>query len=196
MYKSNILLFKLIISNLILPKYSKRQLDETSYEQIKLLAEEIINYTKSAMLAKVAMASGAALMGLGILLIAFGQLPQGIGLLAAGALLLYGGARLAEGQVSEKTKKMLTTITTAAGLALIALGIILLCFGIIPTGIALLFAGAVSLVSAVALQEGTIVQKIQSVLKEIAKTYNYLMNKGFSFDIIKYEMRHYIDDMD
>lgn len=32
--------------------------------------------------------------------------------------------------------------------------------------------------------------------KEIAKTYNYLMNKGFSFDIIKYEMRHYIDDID
>lgn len=120
-------------------------------------------------LAAIAMASGAALMGLGILLIAFGQLPQGIGLLVAGALLLYGGAKLAEGQMSEKTKKMLTTITTAAGLALIALGIILLCFGIIPVGIALLVAGAVSLVSAVALQEGTLKEKIQTVLKEIAK---------------------------
>jgi len=32
--------------------------------------------------------------------------------------------------------------------------------------------------------------------KEIAKTYNYLMNKGFAFDIIKYEMRHYIDEED
>lgn len=30
--------------------------------------------------------------------------------------------------------------------------------------------------------------------KDIAKTVNYLAGKGFSFDKIRYEMRHYIDD--
>lgn len=32
--------------------------------------------------------------------------------------------------------------------------------------------------------------------KEIAKTVNYLAGKGFSFEKIRYEMRHYIDDTD
>lgn len=92
-------------------------------------------------LAKVALKAGAAMVGLGILLIAFGQLPMGIFMIAGGLAMLYGGASLAENNLDAETKEKLMKIGTVAGIALVALGIILLLFSNIPLGIAMIVAG-------------------------------------------------------
>lgn len=95
---------------------------------------------------------GGAALGLGAVL-AFSGLFVGLGiaLMGAGAVTLASSVALNWSGVSEKTKETISIITTAVGIGLLAIGAVLAFSGInIPLGIALLAAGAATLVTTVA----------------------------------------------
>lgn len=100
-----------------------------------------------------AIAAGA-FIALGLILACFGHVGLGVGLIAAGVANLVGLAAIS-GSISEEVRKTLANITKIAGASMLALGVILLCFGQIPLGIGLLIAGAGSLAASLALDTGS-----------------------------------------
>lgn len=123
---------------------------------------------KEKLMAIVGLVSGAAL-GIGLILALSGVgTAVGIALIAAGAAGLVTVAGLNWKSVGEKIKTVLKEIGIAAGAALLALGVLLVCTGVgIPIGIALIAAGAASIVAGVALNWGSIKEKIKGVLQKI-----------------------------
>lgn len=123
---------------------------------------------KEKLMAIVGLVSGAAL-GIGLILALSGVgTAVGIALIAAGAAGLVTVAGLNWKSVGEKIKTVLKEIGIAAGAALLALGVLLVCTGVgIPIGIALIAAGAASLVAGVALNWGSIKEKIKKVFDKI-----------------------------
>lgn len=113
-------------------------------------------------LAKITESIGLSLAAVGLILLIKGQIAWGLAFVAAGAA-MWGITEFAVGQFSEDPiANTLIKITGIAGTSLAALGIILLVFGQIPWGVAMLSAGAVMLVSAVALNSEAIVEAIRS----------------------------------
>lgn len=123
---------------------------------------------KEKLMAIVGLVSGAAL-GVGLILALSGvATPIGIALIAAGAVGLVTTASLNWKSILDKIKTVLKEIGIAAGAALLALGVLLVCTGVgIPIGIALIAAGAASLVAGVALNWGSIKEKIKKVFDKI-----------------------------
>ena len=123
---------------------------------------------KEKLMAIVGLVSGA-LLGVGLILALTGvATPLGIALIAAGAVGLVATASLNWNSILDKIKTVLKEIGIAAGAALLALGILLVCTGVgIPIGIALIAAGAASLVAGVALNWGSIKEKIKKVFEKI-----------------------------
>lgn len=123
---------------------------------------------KEKLMAIVGLVSGAAL-GVGLILALSGvATPIGIALIAAGAVGLVTTASLNWKSILDKIKTVLKEIGIAAGAALLALGVLLVCTGVgIPIGIALIAAGAASIVAGVALNWGSIKDKIKGVLQKI-----------------------------
>lgn len=123
---------------------------------------------KEKLMAIVGLVSGAAL-GIGLILALSGVgTAVGIALIAAGAAGLVTVAGLNWKSVGEKIKTVLKEIGIAAGAALLALGVLLVCTGVgIPIGIGLIVAGAASIVAGVALNWGSIKDKIKGVLQKI-----------------------------
>lgn len=123
---------------------------------------------KSALGATTAIIGGAVL-AIGVILAYFGvNMPLAISLIATGAVSLVSAAALNWGGIVDTIKSVLKAIGIAAGSALLALGVILVCTGVsLPYGIALIAAGAVSLISGVALNWNSICSSIKGVLKEI-----------------------------
>ena len=123
---------------------------------------------KEKLMAIVGLVSGAAL-GIGLILALSGvATPIGIALIAAGAVGLVATASLNWKSILDKIKTVLKEIGIAAGAALLALGVLLVCTGVgIPIGIALIAAGAASLVAGVALNWGSIKEKIKKVFDKI-----------------------------
>jgi len=123
---------------------------------------------KEKLMAIVGLVSGAAL-GIGLILALSGvATPIGIALIAAGAVGLVTTASLNWKSILDKIKTVLKEIGIAAGAALLALGVLLVCTGVgIPIGIALIAAGAASIVAGVALNWGSIKDKIKGVLQKI-----------------------------
>ena len=123
---------------------------------------------KEKLMAIVGLVSGAAL-GIGLILALSGvATPIGIALIAAGAVGLVTTASLNWKSILDKIKTVLKEIGIAAGAALLALGVLLVCTGVgIPIGIALIAAGAASLVAGVALNWGSIKEKIKKVFDKI-----------------------------
>ena len=116
--------------------------------------------------------SGMVLVALGLILILVGNLPIGIGALVAGLTLMIGAATIGQETLSEDTKNLLTTITTIAGTALLALGIILCATGVaLPLGIACIIAGVGSLVTAAALNWDAIKKFISELWEWIKKSF-------------------------
>lgn len=113
---------------------------------------------------------GGALLALGVILVVSGAfMPLGIALIALGAASMASAVALAWDSMPKQLKDVIADITAIVGGALIALGLILAFSGVAtPLGIALIAAGAVSLVSAVALKwdslTGTVKEKIMAIV--------------------------------
>ena len=98
--------------------------------------------------------AGTAFLVLGIILCASGfKIPVGIAMLAAGAALLIGAAALNWSKLKKIVEENIGAIAAiVAGLVLLVIGMILCCAGVsLPIGIALIAAGAATLVTAIAL---------------------------------------------
>lgn len=134
----------------------------------------------SEKLMKILAIAGTALAALGLILLFGGVWKWGIAFLIAGAAAL-GVAIVAtkSGKVDEEAKEMLINIMTVAGTAMLALGVILLCFGVVsPLSIGLVVAGAASLAATVALNWNFIVDKAKEIFNAVidwVKTYGLLV---------------------
>ena len=85
---------------------------------------------------------GGFLIVVGLLLVLTGaHIALGIALIIAGALVIYGASQLDSEKVPKTVEEILSDIAAIVSLSLLAIGVILLCVGNIPLGIALLVAG-------------------------------------------------------
>jgi hypothetical protein len=120
---------------------------------------DLITATVSA----AALAVGAVLCFSGV------NIPLGISLLAVGAAGIVATAALNWESTSNEIKTMIAGITAAVSAALLAMGIILLWAGMsIPLGVALIAAGAVSLVSAGAMAWGSVEGDVGKTIANIS----------------------------
>lgn len=99
------------------------------------------------------------------------SLPLGIALMAAGAVELASIAALNWSGLSSNVKSVISTIAAFAGGALLALGVVLTMTGVmLPLGIALIAAGAIALVTSVALNWNKVKDGTSGVLGTILST--------------------------
>lgn len=112
---------------------------------------------------------GGGLLAVGAILAFTGvNIPLGIGLMAAGAVSLAAAVGLNWNSMNGDLKNTLATIGTIVGGALLGVGAILALTGVnVPLGIALIAAGAVSIIAAAPINWKWLTEKIKSVLKEI-----------------------------
>jgi hypothetical protein len=111
--------------------------------------------------------AGGALLALGIILLCIGGVvgtPIAIGMIIAGGALIVSAVAAQAAFAPDDIAAWLSLIMGIAGGALLALGIILCMVGSIPVGVGMIIAGAVSLVSAVALNFDAVVEAIQGPL--------------------------------
>lgn len=114
--------------------------------------------------------AGGALLALGIILLFIGGVvgkPVAIGMIIAGGALLVASVAAQAAFSPSDIGAWLSLIMGIAGGALLALGIILCMAGSIPVGVGMIIAGAVSLVSAVALNSDAVVEAIRGPLGAI-----------------------------
>jgi hypothetical protein len=118
----------------------------------------------------------SATLGVGAVLAFSGvNIPLGIALMAAGAAGLVSSAKVNWGSVTQSVTTVLKEIGIAAGISLIALGLILCLSGVgVPLGIGLIAAGAVGLASGVALNWDAIVDKVKETVKKIGESWGEL----------------------
>ena len=112
---------------------------------------------------------GGALLTFGAILALTGvNIPLGIGMIAAGAISLVSAAALNWDAITGDLKNSLATISTIVGGALLGIGAILAFTGVAtPLGIAMIAAGAVSIIAAAPINWKSLVNSIKNVLKEI-----------------------------
>lgn len=125
-------------------------------------------------LVKIMGIAGTALLALGIILCVFGVInPISIGLIVAGAALLVGALALSNEAIVEAIRGPLGVIMAIVGAALLVIGIILVCTGVgIPLGIALIAAGAASLVTVTTLNWNAIVDWVKGAWEAIKAFWN------------------------
>lgn len=123
--------------------------------------------------------AGGALLALGIILCMVGSVPLGVGMIIAGAIGLVSAVALNFDSVKNSITGWVAVIMAIAGAALLVLGIILCATGAaLPLGIALIMAGAVALVTPIALNWNAIKEKVSSVFNAIVdwvKTWGLLV---------------------
>lgn len=123
--------------------------------------------------------AGGALLALGIILCMVGSVPLGVGMIIAGAIGLVSAVAVNFDSVKNSITGWVAVIMAIAGAALLVLGIILCATGAgIALGIALIMAGAVALVTPIALNWNTIKEKVSSVFNAIVdwvKTWGLLV---------------------
>lgn len=109
------------------------------------------------------------------------HIPLGLGLMAVGAVGLASTTALNWTTVLTKVKETLENIGIAAGVALLALGLILIVSGVgLPLGIGLLLAGAATLASSVALNWDFFSEKIKYMLDGVTRLFKTFINGGLS----------------
>lgn len=141
---------------------------------ISLVSAAVLNWgsmsgdLKNQIATITALVSGA-LIGVGAILCFTGvAIPLGIAMIAAGAIGLVASASINWSGLTEKVKTVLKEFGAVIGGALLAVGAILAFTGVaLPLGIALMAAGAVSLVSAVVLNWDSIKKSIENVINAI-----------------------------
>lgn len=121
-------------------------------------------------LRKITLIASGALFAIGAVLTFTGaNIPLGIALMIAGALTLASEIAIDWNTMPEQIKSVITTITSIVGGALLAVGAALAITGVsIPLGIALIAAGAVSIVASVALNWDTLPDNLGTVIQIIA----------------------------
>lgn len=114
------------------------------------------------------MVSGA-LLALGALFVFTGvSLPLGLALLAAGAVSLVTSATVNWQSTNDTMSTVLGTLTAIVGGAMLAVGALLTFGGVnLPLGLALMAAGAISLVTAVVVDWTFVVTTVKTILQEI-----------------------------
>lgn len=128
--------------------------------------EEICENIK-AHLNELEMIAAVALLATGFILLAVGQIPMGIACVIGG-IALTAIAIKDWGELSERTKAMISAIMAIAGGAFLAIGLILISTGVkLPLGIAMVAIGAALLAGAIALNWDAIKAKIEAVLDKI-----------------------------
>lgn len=127
-------------------------------------------------LKEIGAAIGISLLAVGAVLAFTGvALPLGVSLMAAGAVSLVSAIALNWDSIVTSIKNVLKEIGVAAGAAMLALGILLVCTGVgIPLGIGLIVAGAGSLVAGVALNWNAIVDKVKETVSAIGDAWGNL----------------------
>lgn len=131
--------------------------------------QDVVNPINEKLM-KILAIAGTALAALGLILLFSGVWKWGIAFLVAGAAAL-GVAIVAtkSGNVDKEAEEMLINVMTAAGAAMLALGVILLCFGVVSgLSIGLVVAGAASLAGAIALNPQLVLQNVSDFLKDNA----------------------------
>ena len=117
--------------------------------------------------------AGGALLALGIILCMAGSIPLGVGMIIAGAVSLVSAFALNSEAVVEAIRGPLGVIMAIVGAALLVIGIILVCTGVgIPIGIALIAAGAIALVTPIALNWDAIVGWIRGAWDAVVGFWN------------------------
>ena len=113
---------------------------------------------------------GGSLLALGALLAFTGiGIGMGIAMMAAGAVSIVTAVGLNWNSMTEPVKKTVGTLETIVGGGLLALGAVLAFTGAaLPLGIAMMAAGAVSLVSAVALNWNSLTGEVSKTLRTIS----------------------------
>lgn len=129
--------------------------------------KDVANDTSSTIVT-ISAVVGGSLLGIGALLALSGAaIPLGLGLIAAGAVTLAAAVAPNWSGLSEETKSTIYKISAIAGGAMLALGIILLCCGIVPLGLGLLVAGGAALATAIAPNWDKITKKIKDICNSI-----------------------------
>jgi hypothetical protein len=142
-------------------------------ERVENNRDDIAN--SLALFGVVALAIGA------IIALSGANIPLGIGIMAVGAASLVSAVVLNWETIKNFVSNNLNAILSIAGGALLALGLFLICTGVnIPLGIALLAAGAVSLVAVTAINWNAILQKLQGVWASIKNWWNTKVAKYFT----------------
>lgn len=153
---------------------------------------------QTILLAIMAVVSVALLVLGAVLAFSGAHLVLGIALIAAGAVGLCTSLALMWNILPEKVKNVISIIAATVGAALIVLGVILAATGVnLPLGIALIAAGAATLVTVGALNKDTIVNWISDVWARIKAFWNAHIGYVFKsewwsrkFDCIKQGMKN------
>lgn len=121
-------------------------------------------------MAKIMQIAGFALVAIGIILLCFGQIGWGIGFIIAGAAAFtVARAALKSNEATKKSQETMDKIIAIASIALLALGIVLVCFGVVsPLSIGMIIAGAVGLVAEVALNWNAITNAVTKFFQKNA----------------------------
>ena len=137
---------------------------DSTISQVKQVLNTLTQFVSSAML------------GVGaVLAFSSANVPLGVALMAAGAVGLASNATINWNYIVDKVKTVLKEIGIAAGVSLIALGVLLLfCPATWAFGIGLIAAGAASLVTGVALNWNAIVDKVKEIVKKIGEAWDGL----------------------
>ena len=117
--------------------------------------------------------AGGALLALGIILCMVGSVPLGVGMIIAGAIGLVSAVAVNFDSVKNSITGWVAVIMAIAGASLLVLGIILCATGAaLPLGIALIMAGAVALVTPIALNWNAIVDWIKGAWNAVKQFWN------------------------
>ena len=111
--------------------------------------------------------AAGALLALGVILCMVGTIPLGVGMIIAGAVSLVSAVALNSDAVVEAIRGPIGIITAIVSGALLVLGIILTCSGILPLGIGLIAAGAIGLATVAAINQNAIVEALQGTIGTI-----------------------------
>lgn len=111
--------------------------------------------------------AAGALLALGVILCMVGTIPLGVGMIIAGAVSLVSAVALNSDAVVEAIRGPIGIITAIVSGALLVLGIILTCSGILPLGIGLIAAGAIGLATVTAINRNAIVEALQGTIGTI-----------------------------
>lgn len=146
-----------------IPDYSSMFAEAPVNEQVSDIAQKVKDS-----IAEIEYLLGTSMFALGAILTFSGaNIPLGLGLMAAGAATMIAAVATNWDTMTNTMKSQLATLMEIVGTAFLAIGAILALTGNIPLGIALMVAGAASLVGGAAVHWNALEDPIGSALDNI-----------------------------